>query len=48
VRPPELVISPFNIETEYTSESKNGLIELNTNYAFLHGKYGMPKSCKSS
>lgn len=38
VNPPELVINPFNIDTEYTSESKKGLIELKTNYAFLHGK----------
>jgi hypothetical protein len=38
VRPPELVIKPFKIEMEKTSESKKGLIEVKTNSAFLHGR----------
>ncbi len=39
VRPPELVIRPFKIEIEKTSESKKGLIEVKTNSAFLQGRY---------
>lgn len=38
VRPPELVIRPLSIETEKTSESKKGRIEVNTNSAFLQGR----------
>jgi hypothetical protein len=39
VRPPDEVINPLKIEREYISESKNGLICVNTNSAFLHGRY---------